>query len=97
MAQDEGQIWRDLIASDGWQRLREYAQSQWSAATIEGHVTAALDAPDDAVAVSKLRQIMVAKRAVFGILGYPEVRIHALRQAAEQGPDPAHVGRRGAL
>ena len=92
--EDEYRDWKDLLASPGWARLQAYAAETVSPATLERHVTLALDGAD-AGALGKLRQIVAAKRAVLGVLTHPQARVDVLKR--DKGEPVEHMGRRGAL
>jgi len=89
--------WKDLLDSPGWAQLKAHAEAEWSGPTFARLVESMADRPDDAAALSKLRQVLAAKRAVEKLLAVPEEQIARIDRMAlvEQGHE---VGpRRGAL
>lgn len=74
--------WRDLTESPGWDRLVAHARAEWEGPAFLTQVEQLADNTQDPVALSKLRQLLAAKRAVLRLLAVPEEAIgKAKRQA----------------
>ncbi len=94
----ELQAWRDLTGSPGWDRLIAHARAEWDGPAFVTQVEQLADNPTDATALSKLRQLLAAKRAVMRLLAVPDEQIGKLKRApAEIGVDELAQMRRGRL
>lgn len=58
----------------GWLSLKQWATGEWQA-QINQHIEITTADTDDVQALSRLRQIVAAKRAVELVLTYPERRL----------------------
>lgn len=67
--------WRDLTESPGWDRLVAHAKAEWEGPAFVAQVEQLADNTQDPVALSKLRQLLAAKRAVMRLLTVPEEAI----------------------
>lgn len=86
----------NLLKSPGWQRVVTWANADLSA-KLTSHTEAAASELDDVQALSRLRQVIAAKRAVELVLAWPEARLKDLTvQAAAAERVPA-LSRRGGL
>ena len=91
----EQAAWTDLVQSPGWDRLVAHAKAEWDGPAFVAQVESLADNPDDPAALSKLRQLMAAKRAVQRLLATPASQIErAKRMTSESRP---FEGRRGRL
>src|SRR5574343_1379978 len=87
--------WRDLTESPGWDRLVAHAKAEWEGPAFVAQVEQLADNTQDPVALSKLRQLLAAKRAVMRLLGVPEEAIGKSKRL--EGGAAAYEGRRGRL
>lgn len=85
--------WLDLVQSPGWDRLVQRAKAEWDGPAFVGLVDSLVDKPDDATALSKLRQMMAAKRAVERLINFPRERLGYL----DRTDTPREASRRGSL
>jgi hypothetical protein len=96
MSDDIKHEWADLDRSPGFARLRAHAEAEWSGPAFVSLVEQLADKPTDAEALSKLRQMLAAKRAVERLLSVPAEQVKRLeRQGETQHLDP--LRRRGSL
>jgi hypothetical protein len=72
--------WRDLVDSPAWARLVQHAREEWLGPAFAARVEALADRPDDAAALSQLRQMLAAKKAVERILKVPEEALARLER-----------------
>jgi hypothetical protein len=84
--------WRDLRASQGWQRLRTYAAAEWTGEAFTRIVAQVANNVNDAEALSKLRQVLAARAAVDRLFAVPDEQIAKLERPAAEASS-----RRGAL
>jgi hypothetical protein len=91
--------WTDLVQSPGWTRLVTAAKHEWEGQAFVRQVETLTDRPDDLAALSKLRQMMAAKRAIERLLNVPRERLSQLdRMPTLTGQDlAANQNRRGRL
>lgn len=94
IADDERELWTDLLDSKGWAEINRWAHSEWTAQK-DAAITRAADDAADASALSKLRQIISADKAVHRLLGYPRERLTHLQQQQERGAVPPSLSRGG--
>ncbi len=90
MTTNERDDLRNLLTSPGWLRFHEYAMKQWTD-EIAHHLRTAVNDTNDAHALQKMRQLLVAKEAIERLLAWPEERIHAL----DPGVTPMTFRRQG--
>lgn len=94
-----------LVQSAGWMRFVEHVQREWGSREHGGGVRfeqateKAANLTDDALAISQLRQITVARREVQALMRWP---YDALKQATKEDRELVLVGpqdysRRGGL
>ena len=69
---------RDLVTSRGWQLYRQMVTDE-IAGDFEEHITKALDVPDAAMALDRMRQIAAVRKAGLRWLRLPQQRIDALK------------------
>jgi len=87
--------WRELLDSPGWTRLAQHVHAEWQGPAFAARVEDLANRPDDAAALSQLRQMLAAKRAIERLLKTPAEQVARLeRQETQIGPWPS---RRGAL
>lgn len=87
-----------LLHSQGWLHLKQYADRYWGE-QHEQHVRAAANELNDTTAIQKLRQVIAAKEAVMNLLRWPGERLKTL-ESAEAGRVKAQsepLSRRGSL
>ena len=87
-----------LLHSQGWLHLKQYADRYWGE-QHEQHVRAAANELNDTTAIQKLRQVIAAKEAISNLLRWPAERLKALERA-ETGRIEAQaepLSRRGSL
>lgn len=84
---NEQAAWKDLLQSPGWERLVAHARLEWEGPSFLAQVEQLADNPADPVALSKLRQLLAAKRAVQRLLNVPSEQISV---AARGVRDPRH-------
>lgn len=87
--------WRDLVDSPAWARLVAHVHAEWLGPAFAARVEALADKPDDAGALSQLRQMLAAKRAVERLLKVPEEALARLERREKTLDEWPH--RRGAL
>jgi len=89
---DEREDLQALLASPGWQRFTAWAQDEYGPLIL----TRAADEPNEAEALSKLRQARAIKGAVDVMLAWPARQLANMAQAdARHATDP--LSRRGGL
>lgn len=88
--------WTDLVQSAGFQRLVQLAQKEWNGPAFVSLVDQLVDRADDMGALSRLRQMMAAKRAVERLLNLPRERLAQLDRREDAVKEPGQ-GRRGPL
>lgn len=91
----EQAAWRDLLQSPGWECLAAHARAEWEGPAFLAQVESLADNPQDPVALSKLRQLLAAKRAVMRLLGVPSEQIGLAKRRADD--QALYEGRRGRL
>ncbi len=97
MADDQALTdWQELRSSPGWSRLLAKVAEEWEGPVFTRNVEQLADNPTDATALSKLRQMMAAKRAVQALVKFPSEEIRRLKGLPVQDPD-APANRRGRL
>ena len=82
----EQAAWQDLVQSPGWDRLVAHAKEEWEGPTFLAQVERLADNPEDPVALSKLRQLLSAKRAVLRLLSVPEEAVGKVKRRADYDP-----------
>lgn len=87
-----------LTKAPGWLRFKLAQEKHWEA-EFANFVRIAVGDSSDAVALMKLRQVIVAKDAVLKALTYPEERLRQLQDAAVTYALQQHgsLSRRGTL
>ena len=87
-----------LLKSQGWLRFAQHAESEWIA-KLEDKLKMAVSDTDDAQALAKLRQVMVAKDAIQRLLRWPHDRLAQIQQASEnrERAEAIPLSRRGRL
>lgn len=87
-----------LLKAPGWLRFYNAMTKQWRE-EYDMHVNKAANVTDDALALSQLRQVVAAKKAVLAAIEYPKERLRQIDQAAASRVKDVAVpwGRRGAL
>lgn len=87
-----------LLKAPGWLRLAHHARTMW-----EGEIARLLEVAvsdrDALIAASKMQQVIAAKKAVEGLVGWPKERLAELARA-QQSRDLAQetpLSRRGSL
>ena len=93
----EQQAWRDLLDSPGWTRLVEHARAEYGGDMFAAQVERLADMPHDPDALSHLRQLLAAKRAVLRLLALPEAAIAKAKRHANDVEDAGTMSRRGRL
>ena len=76
----EQHAWQDLLNSPGWDLLVAHARAEWDGPAFVSHVEQLADNPEDPIALSKLRQLLAAKRAVMRLLKAPEEQVAKLKR-----------------
>ena len=76
----EQAAWADLLQSPGWERLVAHARAEWEGPSFLAQVETLADNPQDPVALSKLRQLLAAKRAVQRLLNVPSEQISVTKR-----------------
>lgn len=71
--------WEHLIDSPGWARLVAHAKTKWDGPAFASLVESVADR-GDAEALSKMRQVLAAKRAVEGLIGTPVEQIEKIKR-----------------
>ena len=92
-----------LVNSAGWRRFADYIASEWG--TDEGggqrfkqNAKNAADNIEDAMALSKLRQIMAAQREIHRLLAWVDERVAYLKKTQlAPDSDATPMSRRGGL
>lgn len=92
----EQREWQDLLQAPGWTRLVAHARAEWDGPAFVAQVEQLADNPEDPIALSKLRQLLAAKRAVQRLLATPEEQAAKLKRGAPTLADIAS-SRRGRL
>ena len=87
--------WRDLVASPGWVRLKAHAEAEWTGPAFTNLVEALANKPDDLEALSKLRQVLAARKAIDRLFRVPGEQMAKL--AREAVSDDTARSRRGPL
>ena len=95
---DEAEDLEDLLRHPGWALLMRYVEQEWST-KFEQHVLSAVNDRDDAMALSKLRQITVAKQAVQTLMQWPSERLRHVQATttARAQEQTTPLSRRGTL
>lgn len=94
-AKVEQAAWADLLQSPGWDRLVAHVKAEWEGPAFVAQVESLADNPQDGAALSKLRQLMAAKRAVLRVINIPNEQ--RARSKRLDGDDVLEMGRRGRL
>lgn len=79
---DEPEDLDALLGHPGWLRLTAYAKKRWSD-EVTTLLRGAVNDTNDAAALQKMRQIIVAKDAVEALLKWPEERLAELARKRE--------------
>lgn len=87
-----------LLQSPGWLRFARHAETEWGE-KLQDKLTRAVGDTDDAQALAKLRQVMVAKTAIETLLRWPKERLSQLEQASNtrEREQTVTLSRRGSL
>jgi hypothetical protein len=93
----EQAMWQDLTGSDGWSRLVAHVKAEWDGPAFVRQVEQLADNPQDEAALSKLRQLLAAKRAVLRVLAVPDEMLSRVKRDADIGPMVDAMSRRGRL
>ena len=91
MSDNEREDWDNLLKSSGFQRLQQWASREWGE-QIAQLMSGAVNDTNDTVALSKMRQVIAAKKAVDLVLGRPKERLMELER---QGQTTSTMGRGG--
>ena len=91
----EQAAWHDLLQSPGWERLAAHVRTEWEGPAFVAQVEQLADNPQNEAALSKLRQLLAAKRAVMRLLAVPEEAIGKAKLANMD--DAGYETRRGRL
>lgn len=86
----------DLVQSQGWKVFTDLVLSEISG-DFEDHITRALDVPDAAVALDRMRQVAAVRKAGLRWLHLPKERLKTLSDKVNQShelEDARLVGRR---
>jgi hypothetical protein len=85
---------RDLVSSQGWKLYREMVIGEISG-DFEEHITKALDVPDAAVALDRMRQVAAVRKAGLRWLKLPIERLESLTETVQMHDSIKHQqGRR---
>lgn len=84
---------RDLLQSKGWSLYRECVLQE-IAGDFEEHITRALDAQNETLALDRMRQVAAVRKAGLRWLKLPEERLRSLSEQVTRNDD-AEVGRVG--
>ena len=76
----EQHAWQDLLNSPGWDLLVTHARVEWDGPAFVNQVEQLADNSEDPTALSKLRQLLAAKRAVMRLLKAPEEQVAKLKR-----------------
>lgn len=71
-----------LLKAPGWLRYKHALEKQWRD-EYDAYVNKAAADADDAMAMSKLRQIIAARKAILAALEYPAERLRSIEAAAK--------------
>jgi hypothetical protein len=93
----EQREWQDLLQAPGWARLVARARTEWEGQAFVAQVEALADNPEDPVALSKLRQLLAAKRAVPRLLQTPDEQVAKLKRGYPTTVPELSQARRGRL
>ena len=81
MTRDELADLKDLVRSDGWQRLKDYAASRFDSGPLfHAAVRKIASEDDDTLAAKKLRELVVVQDAVSRLFNWPLERIQSLER-----------------
>ena len=83
MSDNEQADWDNLIKSSGFQRLQQWAQKNWTD-QIAQLMAGAVNDTNDQIALSKMRQVIAAKKAVDLVMGHPAERLAQLKAEKPQ-------------
>lgn len=83
----------DLIQSRGWLVFKDLVMAE-IANDFEEHITRALDVPDQAVALDRMRQVAAVRKAGLRWLKLPGERLKTLNGEQERQAASEHPGRR---
>lgn len=91
--------WKDLVESPGWDRLVAYVKAEYEGPAFLNQIESLANNPDDPMALSKMRQLLAAKRAVMRVIEHPKARLrgHDPRVISAEELQAAIQGRRGPL
>lgn len=93
----EQREWQDLLQSPGWTRLVAHARAEWDGPAFVSQVEQLADNPQNEAALSKLRQLLAAKRAVLRLLKTPEEQVAKLKRGVPGTVEDLAQARRGRL
>jgi hypothetical protein len=93
----EQREWQDLLQTPGWVRLVAHARAEWDGPAFVAQVEQLADNPEDPVALSKLRQLLAAKRAVMRLVQTPEEQVAKLKRGTMPTFQDVAQSRRGRL
>jgi hypothetical protein len=87
-----------LARSQGWLRLQQYVTKEWGD-RFQDLIKVAVSDRDDAFAVRRLQQVLVAKEAVEKLMQWPSERLAQLEQAKQirEAAEHTPLSRRGTL
>ena len=77
---------RDLISSQGWQIYTQMVKQEIET-DFADHVTRALDNQTSEIALDKMRQVAVVRKAGYHWLKMPEEKLQALTNTVEHAQD----------
>lgn len=85
----------DMIQSRGWLLFKDLVMAE-IASDFEEHITRALDVPDQAVALDRMRQVAAVRKAGLRWLKLPTERLKTLSGEQERQTAAERPGRRPA-
>ena len=81
---------RDLTQSQGWKLYRAMVMDD-IAGKFEDDITKALDVPDAAIAIDRMRQVAAVRKAGYRWLTLPEERLRSLTEQVTQRDEVTHM------
>ena len=81
----------NLVASPGWKWLEQRVKDHWTD-HLASHVESAAADTDDALALSKLRQVVASHKAVRQVMNWPTEELRKHRQEPDLRPSFARGG-----
>jgi hypothetical protein len=93
---DEREDLVNLLTHPGFLRLQDFARRMWKD-DVELHLAQATNDRDDFTALHKLRQVLMARKAIEQLMSWPGERVQKIDAKIEQDQSPAGQSRRGPL